>query len=81
MRHIKRICQVISSSVSYIEIPCKHFNGGYGVCPFGECCFYSHKLANGQDYSSRMVMQSDGELRDIGCVVCWMNGLMISQCD
>lgn len=52
----------------YEEIPCKHFNGGYGVCPFGDSCFYSHKLANGQDYTSRMVMQSDGELRDIGYV-------------
>ncbi|KAK8821491.1 hypothetical protein WA556_001942 [Blastocystis sp. ATCC 50177/Nand II] len=48
------------------KIPCKHFNGGFGVCPFGDSCFYSHKLANGQDFTSRMVMQADGELRDIG---------------
>lgn len=53
---------------SEVEIPCKYFNGGMGVCPFGESCFYSHKLANGQEFVPRIVMQGDGELRDIGHV-------------
>ena len=52
------------------KIPCKYFNGGYGICPFGESCFYSHKLANGQEFTPRMVMQSNGELRDIGYSYC-----------
>ena len=42
-----------------------------GVCPFGESCFYSHKLANGQEFVPRIVMQGDGERRDIGPVCSW----------
>ena len=29
-------------------IPCKHFNYGEGVCPFGTSCFYAHTDRNGR---------------------------------
>ncbi len=31
-------------------IPCKHFNGGKGLCPFRNSCFYSHVMPNGTKY-------------------------------
>lgn len=67
-RRTRRICRVGIAGIREVEIPCKYFNGGLGVCPFGESCFYSHKLANGQEFTPRIVMQGDGELRDIGYV-------------
>mmetsp|Transcript_18055 Transcript_18055/g.34473 ORF Transcript_18055/g.34473 Transcript_18055/m.34473 type:complete len:362 (-) Transcript_18055:278-1363(-) len=29
------------------EIPCRHFDHGRGVCPFGGSCFYAHRLEDG----------------------------------
>ena len=29
------------------NIPCRHFDNGYGTCPFGSSCFYSHQLPDG----------------------------------
>lgn len=76
---------IIDGDGSRVEIPCKYFNGGKGVCPFGESCFYSHRLANGETFVSRMVMQPDGELRDIGhvgmkeCVNCSVTTLATAR--
>lgn len=33
-----------------LEIPCRHFNGGKGYCPFQNSCFYSHIGMNGEEY-------------------------------
>ena len=30
-------------------IPCKHFNGQLGSCPFGRDCFYLHLNYDGED--------------------------------
>lgn len=32
------------------EIPCKHFNKGQGKCPFLNSCFYSHRMADGNNF-------------------------------
>lgn len=30
------------------KIPCRHFDRGDGICPFGTSCFYEHRYANGE---------------------------------
>lgn len=47
------------------KIPCKHFDGGDGACPFGTSCFYEHRYrATGEleDSQVRKSTASDGSL-------------------
>ena len=30
--------------------PCKHFNYGEGICPFGSSCFYNHVYKDGRKW-------------------------------
>lgn len=36
----KRVIEEYKGKLSQID--CKHYNGGFGVCPFGSSCFYAH---------------------------------------
>ena len=42
----RALIQEYLSNVS--RIPCRHFNWGQGVCPFGQACFYAHTDRNGR---------------------------------
>ena len=47
------------------KIPCKHFDGGDGTCPFGTSCHYEHRYrATGEleDVQIRKSTASDGSL-------------------
>ena len=47
------------------KLPCKHFDGGDGTCPFGSSCFYEHRYrATGEleEIDVRKSTASDGSL-------------------
>jgi hypothetical protein len=50
-------------------LPCRNFDQGRGVCPFGSSCFYAHLLPNGQPAPvarHTFLVNSDGEIRGVG---------------
>ena len=50
-------------------LPCRNFDQGRGVCPFGTSCFYAHLLPNGQPApvaKHTFLVNSDGEIRGVG---------------
>jgi E3 ubiquitin-protein ligase makorin len=46
-------------------IPCKHFDYGKGVCPFGSSCFYAHLNPDGSKayITVRKCVNADAEVR------------------
>lgn len=57
---------------STAAIPCRHFNFGRGMCPFGSSCFYLHQLPDGSAPSlpaPRFIADENGESRAIGRIV------------
>lgn len=45
-------------------IPCKHYNNGLDVCPFGTSCFYAH-AANDPNQVRTMVVDKDQGVRHL----------------
>lgn len=45
------------------SIPCRHFDYGRGVCPFGDACFYAHLNADGSvNRTQRTRIDKDGNV-------------------
>ena len=38
------LCNITSDVIPSVLIPCKHFNNGNDVCPFGTKCLFSHEI-------------------------------------
>ena len=50
-------------------IPCRHWDQGRGVCPFGNSCHYAHLLPDGQPAPSRkydFLLNADGKAQGVG---------------
>lgn len=45
------------------SIPCRHFDYGRGVCPFGDACFYAHLNVDGSvNRTQRTRIDKDGNV-------------------
>lgn len=44
VRKMPSLCKITSDVTPSVLIPCKHFNNGNDVCPFGDKCRFSHEI-------------------------------------